>query len=169
MEIIRLRQLWISRILKIQRLYRGHLARLLLPKYRITHALEVQKEKYLNERESQRIKIDRQRAFRLVTEAYKKERAEEYTLRATQRIEPASWHDGGHMKAYAASFYASDNLPDKLNELVGIDWQYRQEQHDLVEEQVRWPVSDLILVWSPLSFFSWKIWATLYISTSSHP
>lgn len=120
-EVVRLRQYFISRVLIIQRAYRGHCARLLIPKLIALRRREALMKSY-QDRASKQIKQTHVKKIKdTMMSAYVRERAEEKTARFTQRIDLASDHDDRKMKAFAASCYAGEELPRQIDSLMHIE------------------------------------------------
>lgn len=87
-ERIRLRQWYVSFLMKIQRCYRGHRCRLLhLPAEKEKDWREKVREKYLKERKSERRERERRGERERVQQLYRKERRDEFSCRVLNRIE----------------------------------------------------------------------------------
>jgi hypothetical protein len=104
-EITRLYQVNISRIMKIQRAYRGHYARLQVVKL----VADRKRENYMNEylKESgKKNNFNYRRSLHMKSITYyKKERAEELTARSTNRLMPMDEYENKKLAAFADSNY----------------------------------------------------------------
>jgi len=133
-EIIRLEQFVISKILKIQRAYRGHRARLSIPKLLHSRRREAFMSKYLNySQDKLRLKTKADTLIK-VKSAYIKERSEERTARFTGRIDVPTDHDDRKMRAFANSVYSDQRLPTQVNALLSQELSEIRELKKSVEE-----------------------------------
>lgn len=105
-ECLWLRQWREGRSLAIQRMYRGHAARLKLLKYIYDSIAQTEHTKYKNWRKEKKFNAARSLAKELTKSAYLKERAEEKTARFTERVP----HSKTKMKDFAESCYGDDRL-----------------------------------------------------------
>jgi hypothetical protein len=120
-EVIRLRQFLLSKAFKIQRLWRGHRVRLLVPTLRHRRAQDKTREAYADYKEKQRLANERSDSRIMTKNAYIKERAEERTARYTQRIDLATDHQNRKMRAFAASCYSDNRLQVQMDHLMGTE------------------------------------------------
>jgi hypothetical protein len=105
-ECLWLRQWREGRVLSLQRMFRGHNARLKLIKYIYDAIAEKERSKYSNWRQEKKLAAELSLAKELTKSAYLKERALEKTTRLIGRIE----YDSKKMKAFSESCYADDRL-----------------------------------------------------------
>lgn len=132
-EVTRLFQVQVSRVLKIQRLYRGHRARLWIPKLKHELRREKMMDSYLNKGHDHL--TDKVKALQLakVKNAYVKERREEFTSRATSKIELPSEYDGQKMLAFWKSCYADEKLGERIAELMATEQQIVDQKNEVVQ------------------------------------
>ena len=134
-EVVRIRQYFISRILIIQRAYRGHCMRLFIPKMVALQRREKIMQRY-QQRAAQQIKTAAvKRVKEKLQAAYQHERGEERTSRYTQRIDLASDHDDRKMRAFAASCYAGDELPQAIDELMRLEGEELREKKAAIQRE----------------------------------
>lgn len=118
-ELIRLGQFVLSRVLIIQRAYRGHFVRLrIIPVMRHEKVREERMESYLKEAEQVRAERIRDDMKIKTRSAYIKDRAEERTARFTGRIDVPSEHDNRKMKAWKQSIYQDQRLTKNVTALL---------------------------------------------------
>lgn len=120
-ERVRLQQFLLSKAFKIQRLFRGHRVRLLIPGMLKERDDEMVMKQYADFAEKRRLKKLRGDAIIKTKAAYVKERAEERTARFTGRIDVPSLHDDRKMKAFAASCYSDNRLPSEQDKLLAME------------------------------------------------
>ena len=129
LETIRLLCWRIANALRIQCVYRGHRIRIQLPKFiseliRSRRMFSYQQDQILVFR-----KKKNSRSSVIVKAAYVKERAEEITARLTSRIESSSHFGLKKMKAFAASCYAGDDLPQEMTKLLSLEIESVKEKN----------------------------------------
>jgi hypothetical protein len=126
---------WVANVLKIQRAFRGFKVRLHLPELKALRFREKQMDQYLKSKRIQQTKAKIKRAIGVVKGAYIKEHAEERTARFTTRIEPPSSYGMQKMKAFAASCYSDDRLPNAIDNMLSFDLSLRSDEVLVVEEE----------------------------------
>jgi hypothetical protein len=134
-EVIRLRQWWIANILKVQRTFRGHIARVHIWKYFEKKNRNRHMKTYQRDFDKQKRIKDRKLQYTLVADAYRKQHAEEFVARSTQRIDKAKDHDMRRMRAFEASMYADSHLADRLKKLQEIDGNIVEYEAEEVSRQ----------------------------------
>lgn len=120
-EVVRLQQFLLSKAFKIQRLYRGHAVRIKIPAMLRARDDERVMRQYANFAEKRRLRRLRTDAVVKTKSAYIKERGEERTARYTGRIDAPALHNDRKMKAFAASCYSDNRLPNEMDNLLGIE------------------------------------------------
>ncbi len=135
-EVIRMRQYTISRILMIQRAYRGHAVRVKMPKFIALQRREKLMSKYQDQAMKQ-LKGSHLKQLRdTMMESYAHERREERTARFTQRIDLPQYHDNKKMKAFAASCYYDDKLQLEIDDLMGLVVEKELEERETVQAEL---------------------------------
>ena len=135
-EVIRMRQFTISRILMIQRAYRGHAVRVKMPKFIALQRRGKLMAKYQDQAMKQ-LKGSHLKQLRdTMMESYAHERREEKTARFTQRIDLPYYHDNKKMKAFAASCYYDDKLQLEIDDLMGIVIEKELEERETVRMEM---------------------------------
>lgn len=104
-EMTRLYQTNILRIMKMQRAYRGHFARLQFPKFQSVRDREKVMDDYLKFSESKLTKYNRHAQHEKSLIYYKKERRDETTARCTSRLMPMECYDNKKLAAFEDSCY----------------------------------------------------------------
>ena len=120
-EVIRLRQFLLSKAFKIQRIWRAHRVRLLVPTLKDQRAKDTLSKDYEDWKEMKRVKKAKADNKVLTKNAYIKERAEERTARYTARIDIATDHQDRKMRAFAASCYSDNRLQDQMDALLNAE------------------------------------------------
>jgi hypothetical protein len=82
---------------------------------------EMVMKQYAEFAEKRRLKKLRSDAITMTKSAYIKERGEERTARYTGRIDVATQHDDRKMKAFAASCYSDNRLPNEIDKLMTLE------------------------------------------------
>ena len=118
MEASRSRQFLASRVMKIQRLYRAHAARLLIPVLRLKARTEELLTSYLKEKEVLLRAKKRIHEREQVMHTYVQERRDELTVRGTSRIDLPKYHGGKKMAAFHDSVYGNDKLRDSMAQIL---------------------------------------------------
>jgi hypothetical protein len=137
-EIIRLRQWWIANILKVQRTFRGHNTRVKILKFFAIRNRDKHMKDYVNDFKKKSVAKEREANYRLVHEAYRKQHAEEFVARSTQRVDKAKHHNMRRHKAFEASIYADGLLKDRLDALIQVDSTiYADEQAEVLRQRER--------------------------------
>lgn len=153
-ELIRMRQFQISKLMIIQRIFRGHFARLQIPKLVKSRRREAIMNKYredithkLREKKKEKIKGK-------MMSSYAREREEEKSARFTGRIDLPSDHDDRKMKAFALSCYSDDKLKNDIDDLMGMVWEDRLQTQSLVvkEKERRHFISQRIEEYGPKGY-----------------
>lgn len=138
-ERVRLQQFLLSKAFKIQRLFRGHRVRLLIPGMLKSRDDERVMQQYADFAEKRRLKKLRSDTIIKTKAAYIKERGEERTARYTGRIDIPSLHDNRKMKAFAASCYSDDRLPNQQEKLLAMELaetaRYKKQIRDDVDRR----------------------------------
>ena len=135
-EVIRMRQYTISRILMIQRAYRGHAVRVKMPKFIALQRREKLMARYQDQAMKQ-LKGSHLKQLRdTMMESYAHERREEKSARFTQRIDLPQYHDNKKMKAFAASCYYDDKLQLEIDDLMGIVIEKELEERETVRMEI---------------------------------
>lgn len=130
-ELIRLRQFVLSRVMKIQRAYRGYAGRLQVPRLRASRRRERVMGDYRRRMHQQLRGQQIAKTKQQMMSAYELERFEEMTARYTQRIEaPADFQDR-KLRAWAQSCYSSDALKLQMDSWMASNGEVRLRQSPL--------------------------------------
>lgn len=134
-EVIRLRQTNFSKIMIIQRAYRGFIGRMFCTKLRADTLREKFMDDYQDFAQAKLLKKQFDKIKVKTKSAYIKEMAEEKTARLTRRIDLAEDHDDRKLKAWSASCYADDRLPKMIDQLYDVEFMKINEQKLKAEEE----------------------------------
>ena len=137
-ELVRLRQFVLSRVMKIQRAYRGFAGRLQVPRIKASYQRERVMSDYRRRMHQHLRGQQLARTKQQMMSAYELERAEEKTARYTQRIDaPAAFQDR-KLRAWAASCYSSDALKEQMEQWVARNGEaIGEEREQARREEVR--------------------------------
>jgi hypothetical protein len=136
-EVVRLRQHSWAKVLRVQRLYRGHAVRLKIRGIVLTKANLRIMEEYLNERRRKTVKEDKQARSQRALSTYIAERAVERTTRFTQRLEFAGpENEYKKMAVFASSCYCDDVAQRRAEELVALESEQINEDIDAAAAEV---------------------------------
>lgn len=114
-EIVRQWQQYFSRVLKIQRLYRGHSVRLKLPRKRNDQRREKIMQAYLARGRDHLVDKAAHKTSEKIMVAYRQQREEEKTARLSQMIPPPREYDNKKMHSYWDSVYADEKLDKEID------------------------------------------------------
>jgi hypothetical protein len=134
-EISRLFQFRVSRVMKIQRAYRGHAVRLSIPALLAQWERKETMEDYMGASKEAALLRSRGKAAEQVLGFYRVQRAEEKTARYTSRIAAAEHFDMQKMAAFWDSPYADGRLDAQIDKLAGIEGGLIQREKDAVVAQ----------------------------------
>ena len=128
-EISRLFQFRVARVMKIQRVYRGHAVRLSIPRLIAEWERRATMDDYLLGAQDAQLQRTRYKAAEQVMGFYRTERSEEKTARYTSRVAAAHHCGNKKMAAFWESPYADDRLGQQTDKLLGIEYgQVRREK-----------------------------------------
>ena len=119
-EVIRLRQIWTACVLKIQRVYRGHMTRIHVSQWVIEEKHVELLKRYREERLADQARAKGKDHAAMLKRHYRKERAVARTARATSVIGIPSDYSTGPDKPlrlfapFTASCYADERIPHKI-------------------------------------------------------
>lgn len=137
-EITRLFQFQVSRVMKIQRVYRGHAVRLRIPALIAEWERKEVLEDYLAGAREAELQRSRDKAVDQVRGFYRKERAEERTARFTSRIAAAEHFGMQKMAAFWDSPYADDRLGRQIDKVLAVeDGAMQREAEEVARQQDR--------------------------------
>lgn len=138
-ERIRLGEFVLSRVLVIQRIYRGHFVRLkTIPSLTYGRYREQAMDKYLQEAEKLAARERKKNISIKAKAAYIKDRAEERTARLTGRIDLPRDHNNRKMAAWRASPYSGDRLSTQVKLLLSQELEeIRQTKMEVEEDRDR--------------------------------
>lgn len=125
------------RVLKIQRMFRGHNIRIKIPKIRETRRKEELMTRYLKQTEDRVAHKQREKAHMQTAVAYVKERSEERTARFTTRIDPPTDYEERKMRAFNASIYGDDKVTNRMMAVIGQEQRDDMEFREAVSEENR--------------------------------
>ena len=137
-EVIRLRQMRSARLLRIQRHYRGHAARMF-----VAHMITRNKKNFImttyrNERRERRAAEERQLTALKVQGYYRRERAEERSARCMSKIDTASSHNNSRQQAFGASCYSDERTAKVVEEIVRLEEQAQKVVNmDIQNQEIR--------------------------------
>jgi hypothetical protein len=134
-EISRLFQFRVARVMKIQRVYRGHAARLGIPVLIRHWERERVMADYLTTSKDDDIEARRQKAASQVMGFYSVERNEEKTCRYTSRIAGPEHYGMKKMIAFADSPYADERLNQQTSKLMSIEYIYIKRERDARDKE----------------------------------
>lgn len=134
-EISRLFQFRVARAMKIQRVYRGHAVRLLIPSLIAQWERQEVMDDYLSTSKDASIDNARFKAAEQVMGYYKVERSEEKTARFTSRIAAAEHFEHKKMHAFWDSPYADEKLGQQTDRLLGVEYGLIKREKDEVRRQ----------------------------------
>ena len=134
-EVIRLRQTNFSKIMIIQRAYRGYIGRLFCVKVRADTFREKLMDGYQDFAQAKLLKNHFDKVKVKTKAAYIKEMAEEKTARMTGRIDLPEDHNDRKLKAWSASCYSDDRLPNMMDELYDVEYMKINDHKMQVESE----------------------------------
>ena len=134
-EISRLFQFRVARAMKIQRVYRGHAVRLLIPSLIAQWERQEVMDEYLATSKDAATNNARFKSAEQVMGYYKVERNEEKTARFTSRIAAAEHFEHKKMHAFWESPYADDKLGQQTDKLLGVEYGLIKREKDEVQRQ----------------------------------
>ena len=134
-EIIRLFQSSVCRVMKIQAAYRGHAARLLIPKVRREQRREKVLNNYLGRGRDQLLLQQRDTLTIQAKAAYVRERAEERTARYASMIPTPDQYGLRKMEAFWDSQFADDQLGRRSDQLLRNQAERQTLERRSVEEE----------------------------------
>jgi hypothetical protein len=135
-EISRLFQFRVSRVMKIQRVYRGHAVRLLIPVLIAQWERQETMDDYLSTSKDAALYGRRFKASQQVMGFYGVERSEEKTARYTSRVAAAEHFGNKKMAAFWDSPYADDRLGQQVDKLMDIEYGLIKREKDAVAAQL---------------------------------
>jgi hypothetical protein len=136
-EVVRLRQYAWGKVLRLQRLYRGHAARLKLRGVQLARVNEKLMWQYKEERAARAEAEKKQHHAQRVKGLYKAERAVERTARFTGRVDFAGSENGYHkMKVFEHSCYSDGATAQASEELVQIQHQLTDEEKLKIQSEI---------------------------------
>ena len=133
-ELVRLRDWIFSRVLKMQRIYRGHVARLIARRFKADLVAEKALTKYKSTLRFKRIEDNRKYSSHILKSKYSHERNVEFTARATSRLETcdlkSKW-EGKRFACFDGSMYADVKVNHQIDTHVAIEseYQYLKSKH----------------------------------------
>ena len=124
-ELVRLRQWLYSRVMKIQRTYRGFINRLQYRRMRQAYEREQTMEAYREGAYEKSLQYNRERSSVILKGRYNKEREEEFTAWATGRLEGCeegtTVYNGKRSFCFQASMYADDTVPRAMSSYLELE------------------------------------------------
>lgn len=134
-EVIRLRQTNFSKIMIIQRAYRGYIGRIFCTKVRADTFRETIMNDYQDFAQSRLQKTYYVKVKEKTKAAYIKEMAEEKTARMTGRIDLPEDHNDRKLRAWSLSCYADDRLPKMMDQLYDVEYMQINENKMQIESE----------------------------------
>ena len=134
-EMYYLMQWKLNCVFKIQRIYRGYKAKIHFYALKVERDREKMDKAYKKYKEKKVRDVKMSKALCMVKAAYVKESAEAKTVRFTSRIDKASNYGLNKTYAYAASVYANDRLPKKMDHLLRVDSGNRSDEWGVIAHQ----------------------------------
>lgn len=134
-EISRLFQFRVSRAMKIQRVYRGHAVRLLVPSLIAGWERQAVMDDYLAASKDAHTDASKFKVSDQVMGYYRVERGEEKTSRFTSRVAASEHFDHKKMHAFWDSPYADEKLGKQTDRLLDIEYGLIQREKDEVQRQ----------------------------------
>lgn len=124
-ELVRLRQWIYSRVMKIQRSYRGFISRLHYRRMRETYKRQQIMEEYRESSYEKSLQYNRDRSAVILKGKYNKEREEEFTAWATGRLEGCeegtTVYSGKRSVCFQASMYADDTVSRAMSSYLELE------------------------------------------------
>jgi hypothetical protein len=153
-EVTRLRNLKWAKVLKVQRLFRGHRVRVKLPKWKLTEW----KQKILGTYQDEKRDAHNEKRKSIIKSRmlfyYSKERSEERTTRFMQRIPPPKEFGTKKMKAFTESCYSDDKVNIEMDRLLSYTSKEHQVHLDGIaaqQDRLKW-ISQRIQAYGPRGF-----------------
>lgn len=140
-ELVRLRNWIFSRVLKLQRIYRGHAARLYVRKFRAQIIAEKALNKYKITTKYKKLENNRKYSSLILKSKYSHEREIEFTARSISRLEDCDldteWK-GKRFACFDASTYADIKVKHQIDTHIAIESEYQNlKNNEIIDENNR--------------------------------